>query len=112
MIKNKWLDAIAQIEPNIRKMLINNEQIKLDFLCESTSYSLKLKPASIGDGYYCCTVELLNQESSSWKGIATELKSEWKKQQKLLQDVLDSTDSLLYSVDLEGRIIVFKHCHL
>lgn len=108
LIRASWLDAIGPIERDLMKMLESNEQIKLNFFCESTSYFLGLTPASIDDGCHCCTVELLSQESSSWKGIATELKSDTKKQQKLLQDVLDGTDSLLYSVDLHGKITVFN----
>lgn len=108
VIGNSWLDAIGPIKQDIIIGLCGDEPLKLEFLCGSYAYSLKLNPASIGDGYYCCTVELLSQESRFWKERSEYFRTEPEKQQKLLQDVLDSTDALLYSVDLQGKITVFN----
>ncbi|UQA75636.1 hypothetical protein K2F45_01080 [Sphingobacterium siyangense] len=66
VITNSWLDAIGPIRQDIIKGLCCDEPLKLEFLCGSNAYSLKLNPASIGDGYYCCTVELLSQENKCW----------------------------------------------
>lgn len=100
-----WKSYLFEEDVSLSMGLGKGEVVKLRFVSDNMMVCLTFTPVEIRPDLYCCTVQLEEIKDDAY--VARKMEA-MQRQQQLMQDMLDSTDAILYSGDRNGRITSFN----
>lgn len=104
-----WLRHIIAKDQEKTHSLREGGTVELTFAHLSGDICLRLTPTIINKGLYCCTAENITAQRQTTDAERSAIRKDARRQQKLMQKMLDCTDAILYSVDQDGKITAFNN---
>ncbi len=102
-----WLSHLRATDQSKVNLLFQGSAVDLRFEYPQKKRLLRFTPTSLKDGLYGCTVTDIT-DTQAQLDERRSLKEDAGRQKKLMQEILDSTEAILYSVDQYGKVTAFN----
>jgi PAS domain S-box-containing protein len=103
-----WLRNIVAKDMEKIGRLCMGDGIEICFTCPFVTNWLRLTPTLVKADLYCCTAENITAERKEYTEEKLAIRENADHQKKIMQEILDSTAAILYSVDQHGKITAFN----